>query len=186
MDSVIIVTALATLAAYVWSLKRHFVAGDMSGGARVVSAGVVLTAILYLFLTLWGDQPVWAQAIGLALQLAAGALFFWAITASREARLDFAFTPEKPRGLVETGPYRHIRHPFYTSYIIFWTGWALATWSAYALLALIILIALYVVAARAEEEKFSQSPLAPAYAAYKRRAGFFWPRLIGRKKSGAA
>lgn len=178
MDIIVVLTALLTIAAYVWSLKRHFVSEDMPSGARVVSVAVTVTTVLYLVLTLFGDQPLWAQVAGFVLQLAAGGLFFWAIAASREARLEFAFTPEKPRGLVETGPYRHIRHPFYTSYIIFWSGWALATWSPFALLTLLILIALYVLAARAEEEKFGQTPMASAYADYKRRAGFFWPRLV--------
>lgn len=178
MDGVVVVTALLTIAAYVWSLKRHFVSDGMPSGARVVSVAVIATTLLYLLLTLWGDQPFWAQMAGFAFQLMAGGLFAWAIAASREARLEFAFTSEKPRGLVETGPYRHIRHPFYTAYIIFWSGWALATWSPFALLALLVLIALYVLAARAEEEKFGQTEMASAYADYKRRAGFFWPRLV--------
>lgn len=177
MDLVVTVTGLVIVGAYVWSLRGHFVSDRMQPGTRAISIVVTLTTVLYIVLLWTAPQPLWAQVAGFALQLAGGALFAAAIQASRNARLQFAFTPEKPHGLVETGPYRFVRHPFYVSYIIFWTGWGLATWSIYALISLVILIGLYVAAARDEELKFAQTPLAEAYAAYRRRAGFFWPRL---------
>lgn len=177
MDYLVTIAGLLTLAAYIWSLQRHFVAGRMPPGARLVSVAVLGMAALCIILVFFFEQPLWAQIAGFVLQLGAGALFAWAIAASRAAALDYAFTSEKPRGLVETGPYRHIRHPFYASYILFWTGWTLATWSLYALAPLAILTTLYTLAARAEERKFAATPMAGAYAAYKQRTGFFWPRL---------
>lgn len=178
MDILVTGAGLLTIGAYIWSLKAHFVSGKMAQGSWLTSAAVALTAGLYLLLTFALEQPLWAQIGGFGLQAGAGVLFAAAIRASRQARLEYAFTEEKPRGLLEEGPYRYIRHPFYTSYIVFWSGWALATWSIYSLLSLIVLIALYVIAARSEERKFAETPMAAAYAAYKRRAGLFWPRLM--------
>ena len=177
MDGLVTLVGLAVVAGYTWSLRGHFVSETMPRGARVISAAVTLSTVLFVLLTWFAVQPVWAQAIGVVLQLAGAALFVAAVRASRKARLHFAFTPEKPQGLVETGPYRYVRHPFYVSYIIFWSGWALATWSILSLISVVILVALYVIAARREEDSFADTPLAADYAAYRTKAGFFWPRL---------
>lgn len=178
MDYIVTATGLLTVAAYVWSLRQHFASESMPAGARVISGAVTLTTIIYVALTLFLDQPLWPQVLGWVIQLLAGALFAATIKASRDAGLDYAFTEEKPRGLLEKGPYRYIRHPFYTSYIVFWVGWALATWSWLSLICLVVLIVLYVIAARSEEDKFAQTPMASAYAAYKQRAGLFWPKRL--------
>lgn len=183
MDYIVTATGLITVAAYVWSLRQHFASETMPAGARVISAAVTLTTIIYVALTHFSDQPLWPQLVGWVIQLLAGGLFAATISASREAGLDYAFTPEKPRSLLEKGPYRYIRHPFYTSYIVFWGGWALATWSWLSLVCLAVLVVLYVIAARSEEEKFSQTPMAASYTAYRGRAGLFWPKWSGRQTS---
>ena len=79
--------------------------------------------------------------------------------------------------LVTSGPYRYVRHPFYTSYLIFWTGLALGTWSLWAVPVLIVMLVLYAVAARSEEGKFSRTEMSADYAAYRARTGMFWPKL---------
>jgi protein-S-isoprenylcysteine O-methyltransferase Ste14 len=111
--------------------------------------------------------------------LAGAALFWAAISASRKARLRFAFDPENPHSIVTGGPYRYLRHPFYTSYLLFWSGWAIAGWSAWTIVPVAIFAAIYVTAALAEEKKFSGTALAGDYEDYKMRAGFFWPRFGG-------
>src|SRR5690242_14840909 len=93
----------------------------------VVAAGVDLWALC--------TCPLWAPAMlfGLALQLASTWLFWSAIAAPPAARLLLAFDPGPPEGLVRHGPYRIVRHPFYTSYVLFWLGWSLAAWSVWTL-----------------------------------------------------
>jgi protein-S-isoprenylcysteine O-methyltransferase Ste14 len=178
MDYLVTAAGIITVGIYIWSLRGHFVSRTMPQGTRVISVAVAITTVFYILLVFSAEQPLWTQVAGFVLQLAAGVLFFAAIAASREARLEYVFTSEKPRGLVESGPYRHIRHPFYTSYIVFWSGWALATWSLYSLVPLAIFVVAYVIAARNEEQKFAETPMAASYAAYKQRAGLFWPKLI--------
>lgn len=177
LSALVTLVGLSTLLAYTWSLRAHFVAVDMTPGSRMIAGAVMASAALFLYLTWFHAQPLWAQALGLALQIGAGMLFVSAINASRTARLRFAFDPEHPHSLVENGPYRYIRHPFYTSYTLFWAGWAVATWSVWGLLSFAVLLALYIRAASMEERNFAASPLAETYAAYKSRTGFFWPRL---------
>lgn len=181
LDLLVSAAGIATVGQYVWSMGRHFHSPHKPQGSWVVSTMVISTTILFLVLVWLLEQPVAAQLAGLALQLASVALFWWAISASREARLKFVFDAGNPETLVTDGPYRYVRHPFYTSYLIFWTGWGIATWSIWALVPLAGMLAMYTRAALDEEKKFSRTQFAETYAAYRRRAGLFWPRLgIGR------
>jgi protein-S-isoprenylcysteine O-methyltransferase Ste14 len=159
------------------ALKTHFVSPKMPTGTVVISIVVTLTTLIFLGLLWLEAQPLLAQATGIAICLASLWLFYAAIRASREARLKMAFDVENPHGLVTTGPYRYLRHPFYTSYLIFWVGFAVATWSAWTLVPLAIILFIYVRAALGEEAKFSRTPMAEEYAAYRQRTGFFWPKF---------
>jgi protein-S-isoprenylcysteine O-methyltransferase Ste14 len=176
-DGVITLVGLAVVASYGWSIRHHFVSDVMPAGARVIAASSVASLVILLALTWLVSQPLAAQLAGLVIQLASAALFFSAIAASRAARLRFVFDKEHPQSLVEQGPYRYVRHPFYVSYTIFWFGWAVATWSIWAIPCVVLLTWLYVAAARLEERNFEASPLSAAYAGYKARTGFFIPRL---------
>ena len=98
--------------------------------------------------------------------------------AQRTARLRLAFDPSLPRSVVKDGVYRFMRHPFYTSYVLFWIGWAIAAWSIWALAALIVVVAIYVWAARMEERNFARSELAEEYDTYRRQTGVFGRRSL--------
>jgi protein-S-isoprenylcysteine O-methyltransferase Ste14 len=177
LDFAITVVSVLVIASYSWSLRGHFASSRMPAGAKAISAGVAATSVFFLYLVWSQDQSAAAQIVGLAIQLAAAALFWAAVSASRKARLRFAFDPEHPHSIVTGGPYRCLRHPFYTSYLLFWSGWAIAAWSAWTILPVVIFAAIYVTAALAEEKRFQGTPLAGDYEAYKTRAGFFWPRF---------
>ena len=159
--------------------KSHFSSKKMPAGANLVSAAVLTTLAVYLLLLWTGSPPVPALLVALVLEGISLWLFHRTIAASREGRLHFAFDVEHPVSLVTTGPYRRVRHPFYTSYLIFWTGLAIGTWSLWAFPVLAAMAALYTTAARGEEAKFANSPMAAEYAAYKARTGMFWPRMGG-------
>ncbi len=177
-DLAITVIGVAVVGFYTWSMGGHFRSDKMPTGAKLISAVVAPTTLLFLYLTWAGHQALPFQLVGLAMQIAATALFWWAISASRQARLRFAFDPEMPHGIVKDGPYAHVRHPFYTSYLMFWTGWAIATASFWAIPSVVAILVIYVIAARGEERKFAATPMGPQYAEYRRQAGFLWPRLL--------
>lgn len=177
LDGLISLVAIGVLVAYAWSVKAHFFSEVMAPGARAIAAMVVITAAVYFYLTWFQSQPPLAALAGLVVMLAGAALFAITIRASRAARLRFVFDDAHPHTLLNEGPYRYVRHPFYVSYCLFWMGWALSTWSAWALINIAIMLVLYVRAAQVEERKFAQSPLGADYAAYRGRVGFFIPRL---------
>lgn len=169
--------SIAIVGFYTWSLRGHFSSAQMAPGAKTISAAVAATTVLLLDLTWTETRPPFFQLIGVGIELAAACLFWWAISVSRSARLRFAFDPEHPDSIVMTGPYRYLRHPFYTSYLIFWSGWGIATWSIWAIVPVIFFTVVYVLAAKDEERKFSLSPLAIEYDVYRKNTGFLAPRL---------
>lgn len=177
MDGVISVVAAAVLIAYAWSVKAHFFSEVMAPGARAIAFMVPTTAVVFSYFVWFETQPLGAQLVGLAVMLGSAALFVAAIKASRSARLRFIFDDKQPHTLLNEGPYRHVRHPFYVSYCLFWIGWGLATWSPWSLINIGVLLVLYVNAAQMEERKFSASPLGAQYGEYQRRVGFFVPRI---------
>jgi protein-S-isoprenylcysteine O-methyltransferase Ste14 len=157
--------------------KNHFKSKTMPPGANLVSAAVLMTLAVFLLLLWTNTSPVPALFVALVLEGLSLWLFHRTAAASREGALHFAFDVENPVSLVTAGPYRYVRHPFYTSYLIFWTGLAIGTWSLWAVPVLVLMAVLYTVAARGEERKFANSPMATDYAAYRGRTGMFWPKL---------
>lgn len=178
-DVIVSTLAIGALAQYSWSARGHFKSEGMPRGAKLLTL-VVLACALLMFALVWGAaQPLVAQLVGIGLMAASYGLFWAAIQASRSATLLLAFDPGNPQSFVSTGPYRYVRHPFYVSYTIFWGGWAIASWSIWALLPLVFMVGLYVGAARDEERKFALTGMATAYQDYRRRTGFFFPKVLG-------
>jgi len=178
LDIVVTAISWSVVAQHIWATRGHFVSDKMQWPAALLAALVLLTSILYTIIIWTDQQPLAAKLLGLLLELVAMALFWWAIRASRQAQLRFAFDPNHPRTLLQGGPYRYVRHPFYTSYILFWTGWAVATFSPLAIPTLAVIIVLYILAARGEERRFAGTAMSRDYEAYRARAGLFWPRLF--------
>lgn len=157
--------------------KAHFRSKTMPPGAHLVAVSVIVTLAVFLLLLWSGTTPLPALIVALVLEGLSLLLFRATVTASRNRALHFAFDPENPVSLVTEGPYRLVRHPFYTSYILFWGGLALGTWSVWSIPVLAVMITLYIVAARGEERKFLATDMAGEYAAYRSRTGMFVPRL---------
>jgi protein-S-isoprenylcysteine O-methyltransferase Ste14 len=178
LPAVVTIVSLAIVTQHAWAGKGHFASSKMPRGAVLLVVAIASTSIAMLFIT-WTQPAVpLAMLVGLVLELLSLALFWAAIRASREARLLLVFDNDPPHGIVRTGPYRLVRHPFYTSYSIFWTGWAIATWSAWSIPLWALMLAIYVVAARDEERKFAATAYAEEYRQYRERVGMFWPRFV--------
>jgi protein-S-isoprenylcysteine O-methyltransferase Ste14 len=177
LDIVVTAFGLMVFAQHVWALRGHFVSRTMNPGAYLIAVTANLVLVAYLVLVWTGAQPPLAQVAGLVLEGLSLWLFWGAVGASRAARLRFIFDADGPETLVRTGPYARVRHPFYASYLIYWAGWALACWSVWGLVPLVVVIVLYARAALFEERLFAGTAMAAAYAEYRRRAGLFWPRF---------
>jgi len=115
-------------------------------------------------------------AVGIGLYGASLVLFWRCIHANRTRPLSLAFSKDQPDHLVTRGPYRYIRHPFYTAYLLAWAAGPISTKQRWLAMHAIVMGIVYYNAARFEEAKFLTSTMAAEYSAYRRHTGMFLPR----------
>jgi len=115
-----------------------------------------------------------------ATLLAACTAAFWLLARmhASSAPLSLAFSNDVPQRLVQEGPYRYVRHPFYSVYVLSYCAGFIASGHVALLLVAVVMFAVYWFAARFEEEKFRGSELASRYETYRARTGMFLPRLM--------
>jgi protein-S-isoprenylcysteine O-methyltransferase Ste14 len=97
----------------------------------------------------------------------------WAVTANRPGNFNIRPTPRDGGRLVQTGPYRWIRHPMYTAVLLLglacaFTSTQPAAWGAWLALASVLL-------AKARLEERWLQTVYPAYAHYMARTRRFVP-----------
>lgn len=177
LDIASIILGLFVVGQFTWAMRFHFTTEKMALAAKLISVISIAMIALFIYLLMTRVQPIVAHGVGILMMIGASMLFVSAIRASKKARLWYAFEGRSPSTLVTDGPYRYLRHPFYVSYLVLWCGWALTTFSLVSILPVMIIALVYVRAAKGEEATIAASPLAHDYAAYKRRAGFFWPKF---------
>ncbi|MEZ5491306.1 MAG: isoprenylcysteine carboxylmethyltransferase family protein [Gammaproteobacteria bacterium] len=118
-------------------------------------------------------KPLWAESLAIGAYLLALFIFFWAIETAKE--LEFAFSDNVGR-LITNGPFKLVRHPFYTSYIAVWVTSTLLFSSSIQWITLIGLILFYATSARKEEKLILNSRHANQYSRMKKEIGMFFPK----------
>jgi protein-S-isoprenylcysteine O-methyltransferase Ste14 len=138
-------------------------------GGMAVIAGLAGPAFLR------GAAPVVAWAVGLG----AVALGLWALSANRPGNFNIRPIPKPSGQLVQTGPYRWIRHPMYTSILLAGLAGGLGAEANHRLVvaaALLGLAAVLWVKAGLEERWMVAHH--PAYADYRRVTMRFVPWVV--------
>jgi protein-S-isoprenylcysteine O-methyltransferase Ste14 len=118
--------------------------------------------------------PAWIRWIGLGLGLIAGLLILWTFHSLGRNLTDTVVT-RKEHTLVETGPYRWVRHPLYTAAALAFLGNSVATANAFLFATGFMAVALLVVRTRKEEANLV-ARFGEDYRDYRRRTGRFLPR----------
>ena len=178
LESFLAAAAVFNFGAFAWAVRGHFVSPRIPRGMKVVSALSVIGFLAYLRDIGNAAVPDWRISAAFGLQALAGGLFVWACAATRRARPEMAFSGSQPTLLFNTGPYQFVRHPFYSSYIMFWLACALATTSMMVKMMTLLLITIYTAAALQEQSIFLKSAFKSQYEAYQKRTGLFWPKLL--------
>jgi protein-S-isoprenylcysteine O-methyltransferase Ste14 len=170
---------LFNFASFFWAALRHFeVSGKVPRKMLALSIMVLLCQLLTLVAIVLSQAPTnimyW---LGTATSLSSTLLFWRCIQVNKRKPLTGAYMENLPEHLQARGPYKYIRHPFYTSYILSYVGGAMVSQLGWTLLLVLVPALIYTHASMYEEAKFMQSGLNTHYNAYKRQAGRFWPRL---------
>lgn len=170
----------ACLASFAWGMNRFFERpAQRTRGMLITQTSSVLFAALHFF-AIASSTHLHGQfvALGAVLYAIALTLFWWAIQTHGSKRLSAIDSPDAPKHLVEEGPYVFVRHPFYASYLLTWVAGAIACSQWWLVPTVLVMLAIYLQAARYEEKKFSLTPLAKAYAEYRNRTGLFLPNPL--------
>jgi protein-S-isoprenylcysteine O-methyltransferase Ste14 len=129
------------------------------------------------FLGLHRQIPLPNGLAAAVLLLASLVLYEWARHTIWGRRFGLGWGTHVPDALCEAGPYRRVRHPIYLAYMLAYLAafvalphWLTAATSAAG-------IALFTHAAHSDEVGIATSAIAADYAAYRDRAGMFWPKL---------
>jgi len=94
----------------------------------LISLGIMtvffLSPIEYLYLATFQPHTVWMESIGVGLVLLGSTLFVWA---RRTLGIQYSghVSVKKEQELVQSGPYRIVRHPAYAGYLFMALGLAL-------------------------------------------------------------
>ena len=119
--------------------------------------------------------PVWLRWTGVGLALIAGLLLVWMFRTLGRNLTDTVVT-RKQHTLVTTGPYRWVRHPFYSSAALVISGNSLATANWFFFVAGCLMFLLLVIRTRKEEQNLI-ARFGDDYRKYMERTGRFLPRL---------
>jgi len=168
----------AVFALFATAIRGYFTYDRMPGAMKILSGLATVSFLAFTALLLLSEPNMPALIAGILLHIASAALFVAAKRAAAKAHLRIAFDPAAPAVLVTDGPYRFVRHPFYLSYMIYWSGSAISCWSPFGLIPLALLFPFYIYAAIREERTIASSPLANQYRAYKMSTGTFIPNFI--------
>ena len=165
---------------FIWAAFRHFIIeANPSRELKWLSVLLIASQLFVLVVACFVPaQTTWQFGIGILAILLSAMLFWWCIRTNKRQPLTGAFSSNLPQHLVRQGPYRLVRHPFYTSYILTYIGVVLASQQWWGIPGVVLPMILYIVSSRHEEAKFAESDLADQYAHYKQQTGRFLPRLF--------
>lgn len=151
-----------------WVLLLHYLSMVF---ALAGLAGVIL---------LPARQDRWV-GVAIAMYLLALSVFLSAIEAARRTRLQRSFVDHPlPDRLITDGPFRWVRHPFCTGYLLAALAAPVAIQHPAMWLVAVPLVMLSISAAFREERIWLAGPRADEYRDYQRRTGMFVP-FVGRK-----
>jgi protein-S-isoprenylcysteine O-methyltransferase Ste14 len=171
--------ALACFTGFAWSIKIFFgTPKNMSPnmGLTFLLGGIFAFIHIALIATRGQSNPI-GEGIGSVFYLLSLALFFWALKSHKPGKLKQAFTPGFSKTINRKGPYRTLRHPFYSAYTLAWIGGVFSSNLPWLSVTVIIMFGLYWNDAEREEKDFLSGPLANSYKLYQKRTGKFIPLL---------
>jgi protein-S-isoprenylcysteine O-methyltransferase Ste14 len=166
----------ACFASFAWATRSHFL---NQGRFTVGMKWTFGLGALFSLLQLVALKPSRPASICFSLSLS---LFWWTIHVTRNKGLGACYASIDSKELVVNGPYRWVRHPFYTSYLLAWLAGGFL--HPALLVAFVTMGWIYWKASVEEESRFLAGPRAQKYRDYRQRTGRFFICLACCGKPG--
>jgi protein-S-isoprenylcysteine O-methyltransferase Ste14 len=175
-----LLVALTTWTVFAITMRTYFRFARQKNAAKtwLTLSAYVCTGVQLVVLGVSSapEAPwLWAGIIG---YVAALVLFWSALAAHGKAHPAFAFLNVAPESLTTAGPYRLIRHPIYSSYLLAWCSGVVVAAQPWLLLTVVCMAIFYLRAASQEEKTILGSALGTPYRDYRLRTGMFLPNLV--------
>lgn len=174
------IAALITFIAFFWGASRFFLVKDegaKKGKLIITALGLPATLLNIYFVYVTPGTNLEQNIASALLYFFATWMFFASVKAAKANSLSFAFSEQGPSGVVTSGPYKVVRHPFYVSYSLAWFAGFVGTFN-YLLLAVAVgMFAIYWRSASHEERVLLDGNLQSDYKEYRARTGMFLPKL---------
>ena len=174
---VISILYTAIVISFIWARYRFFkvdAAVPKKGVAFNDLAVTIQILTTYYLMTFDPSQSRELMYLACVLYMVGLSLFWWGIRTAKG--LDFA-SSNNVGSIVTTGPFKYVRHPFYVSYMLIWSGSTLLFNSLFLWITLLYLIAFYTLSARKEEAVIRSSVYSKEYEIYMKKVGMFLPRI---------
>jgi protein-S-isoprenylcysteine O-methyltransferase Ste14 len=177
--SLTISVAWCTWVGFAAAMRYYFRGARQRNPAKtfLTLSAFVCTLAQLVVLSLANPPSGWRLGFGLACYGLANLVFWSALWMHGRARPAFAFIDVKPSAFTRAGPYRFVRHPIYSAYLLGWLAGPVVAGQPWLLVTVGWMWLLYYVAARQEEKHFAQTAFRDDYDAYRKQAGMFLPRL---------
>lgn len=116
---------------------------------------------------MWTGAPLWAQILG-AVMIGAGLVLVWeTYRANTFAAPQVRVQAERAQTVVDSGPYRYVRHPMYAGLVLYLVGTPLMLGSVWGLAVVPVMLILLALRTLGEEQVLTRD--LAGYADYKTR-----------------
>ena len=146
----------------------------------LTSAPYVLSAALLVWAYISGYQSPWNDISAVAavpFSVGSIALIFLTVGTHRVPLALWHQKNDAPHQIVTHGPYRRIRHPFYSAFLLALFGAFLFSPQAGTLILFLYALVMLNFTAGKEEKRLMSSEFGTEYQRYIKETGRFWPKL---------
>lgn len=179
-----LIISITNFTIFIWGVWGIFIKkGNSSQGLNVIKIASPSCIIAVVYVLAISNEIYGIRAITSIILLISSFILFWYCSyVNWNNKLSLAYSFDLPEHIMKKGPYKFIRHPFYTSYIISYFAGLVASKNPLLIPVVLLMFGIYYDAARKEEKKFAISNLSNEYEKYKKETGMFLPKIIKRHK----
>lgn len=159
------------------------VAGSIAALATIVFGAEYILCPGFFWFAYVLKYPSWVRWLG-ATMLGVGIVLLWASHHHLGKSFHSLIVSKDEQALVETGPYRFIRHPIYSAYMLNYLGGGLLAGNLVLTIVPVAMFAVLVSLRMGKEEQVLVGEFGERYVAYMQRTGRLVPRFRVRPGSG--
>jgi protein-S-isoprenylcysteine O-methyltransferase Ste14 len=152
----------------------------LTGMPFIVSGCTLIAAQLGLTRSLAPAHSATLEPIAVALSMLAMSITSWTVGCHRIPLALWHQESDAPACIVTWGPYRHVRHPFYVSFLLAQVACVLALPHPGTVFGLLYATVALSMTARREEQRLLASSFGEEYRSYMGRTGRLVPWVGGR------